>query len=170
MEVGKIRLRPLRYEDKADLTNLADNKKIWMTLRDMFPHPYTLQDAEKFIDMAKAREIPSNFAVEYDHSFAGVISLILQEDIYLNSAEVGYWIGEPFWNKGIATAALGLITQYGFEKLGLRRIYASVFEGNAGSKRVLEKNGYIREGIFRKAVFKNHQYFDEWRYAKLKGE
>jgi len=167
LEDKNIRLRPLHYNDRENLAHLANNKKIWKVLRDVFPHPYTLKDAEGFIDLVKNHESMVTFAIEYDHEFAGVISLILQQDVYRKSAETGYWIGEPFWGKGIATSALGLITEYGFKELKLNRIFASVFEGNTASCRVLEKCGYKLEGTFQKAVFKNKKLIDELRFARL---
>ena len=172
MEIAdkNIRLRPLRYDDREALARLANNKKIWMKLRDMFPYPYTIDDADKFIDMVKIPDIPHSFAIEYHQEFAGVISLIPQQDVYRKSAEIGYWLGEPFWSKGIATDAVELMIKYGFETLKLERIFAGVFEGNEGSRRVLEKCGFSLEGISRKAVFKNNTLIDELRFGKLSGE
>ena len=167
---GDIRLRPMHYADKEILARLANNKKIWNNLRDMFPYPYTIKDAEKFIDLAKAHEPTINFAIEYKQEFAGVMGIILQQDVYRKSAEIGYWIGESFWNKGIATIALLLATEYGFNELKLERLFAGVFENNNGSIRVLEKCGYKMEGISRKAVFKNKMLIDEYRFGKLKNE
>ena len=167
---GNIRLRPLRYEDKERLAKLADNKKIWKNLRDMFPHPYAMADAEKFIDSIKLQEILVTFAIEFEHEFVGVIGIIQQPDVYRKGAEIGYWIGEPYWNKGISSRALLLATEYGFEELNLERLYAGVFAFNEPSKRVLEKCGYKLEGISRNAVFKNGKLVDEFRYAKLKME
>ncbi len=164
---GKITLRALRYADSESLARLANNKKIWNTLRDAFPHPYSVDDAKRFIDMVNLQESIMNFVIEYDHEFAGIISLLIQPDVYKHSAEAGYWIGEPFWNKGIATSALTLITDYGFNTLHLQRIFASVFEGNIASQRVLEKCGYECEGMLRKAVIKNNKVLDELRYAIL---
>ncbi len=163
-----VQLRPLHYNDRDILAQLANNKKIWMVLRDIFPYPYTIKDAETFIDMVKTNESMITFAIEYCHEFVGVISLIMQQDVYRKSAETGYWIGEPFWGKGIATTALELITEYGFRELKLNRIFASVFEGNEGSKRVLEKCGYKIEGVLQKAVFKNNKMLDELRFGKLR--
>ena len=170
LEDKNIRLRPLHYNDRENLARLANNKKIWKVLRDLFPYPYTIKDAENFIDMVKTHESMITFAIEYHHEFAGVISLIVQQDVYRKSAETGYWIGEPFWGKGIATSALGLLTEYGFKELKLKRIFASVFEGNEASYRVLEKCGYKHEGTFRKAVFKNKHLIDELRFARLSEE
>ena len=167
---GKVRLRPLRYADREILANLANNKKIWNNVRDMFPHPYTLAEADKFLDMVKLQEPLITFAIEYEFQFCGVIGMVLQKDVYRKSAEIGYWIGEPFWGKGITTKALSLATQYAFETLELERLFANIFEGNEASKKVLEKCGFQLEGIGRKAVFKNNRFLDEWRYGKLKGE
>jgi ribosomal-protein-alanine N-acetyltransferase len=164
---GHIKLRPLRYGDKEALAKLANNKKIWKNLRDMFPHPYSIEDAEKFIDSIKLQEPQVTFAIVYKHQFAGVIGMTLQPDVYRKTAEIGYWIGEPFWNKEITTIALSLATSYSFEELKLIRLYAGVFSFNDASKRVLEKCGYKLEGISRNAVFKNNKIVDEHRYAKL---
>ena len=163
-----IKLRPLSYADKEPLAKLANNKKIWNNLRDMFPHPYFMEDAEKFIDSIKLQEPQITFAIELDHEFVGVLGMILQPDVCSKGAEIGYWIGEPYWNKGISTVALSLATRYGFEQLELERLYAGVFAFNDPSKKVLEKCGYKLEGISRNAFFKNGELVDEYRYAKLR--
>ncbi len=165
---GLIILRALRYSDKEVMAALANNKRIWNNLRDEFPYPYTENDALKFIDAIKMKEIQVDFAIEYEHKFTGVISLTLQKDILRHSAEIGYWIGEPFWCKGIGTATVALIVEYGFKSLGLQRIFASVFEGNIASQRVLEKCGFQLEGTFRKGVFKNNRFLNDHRYGLTK--
>ena len=167
---GKVRLRSLRYADRESLAILANNTKIWNNLRDMFPHPYRLQDADRFIDSVKQQDPQITFAIEYDYTFAGVIGLVLQQDVHRKNAEIGYWIGEPFWGKGIATTALKLASEYAFSHLGVERLYAGIFEGNEGSRRVLEKCGYKLEGISRKAVYKNKKMLDEIRFGKLKSD
>ncbi|MBT8205845.1 MAG: GNAT family N-acetyltransferase [Eudoraea sp.] len=169
--MSTISLRPLTPADAEILARLANNKKIWDGVRDHFPFPYTLDDALDFIDR-KAEEVPAyTFAIiNQEDNLCGVISLVPQEDVYRRSAEIGYWIGEPFWRKGLATQAISLMTRYGFEELQLERIFAAVFDFNLASMRALEKNGYQKEGIFRKALVKNDQICDEHRYAKLKKE
>ncbi len=167
---GVIRLRPLRYTDRDDLARLANNQKIWKNLRDMFPLPYTVVDAENFIDTVKKQDPIVNFAIERNHEFTGVVGLFFQSDVYKKSMEIGYWIGEPFWGKGIATRAVSLAVNYAFESLKMERVFASVFEGNDASKRVLEKCGFKLEGVARKAVFKTKKLLDEFRYGKLRGE
>lgn len=98
----------------------------------------------------------------------GNVSLMVGTDIYRKSAEIGYFIGEPFWNKGITTKAVNLITKFGFENLDIVRIYTGIFEYNPASQRVLEKCGFTKEGVFRKSICKYGQVYDEIRYAKIK--
>ena len=163
-----IFLRQLKQSDSHDLALLANNKKIWDNVRDMLPHPYTLKNAEYFIDLTQKEDTLQTFGIFKAGNFCGMIGIHPQNDVYRLSAELGYWIGEPFWGRGIATAAVKVITKYGFEKLDLVRIYAGIFEYNVGSMRVLEKNGFQKEGISRKAVLKNGKIWDEHRYAKVR--
>lgn len=168
MKAKPIVLRGLKKQDAVPLAALANNKKIWDNVRDYLPHPYTIRDGEDYIDMVLKEERPLTFGVEYKGRLAGVVGLVAQEDIYRMSAEIGYWIGEPFWGKGIATQAVKMMSNYGFEKMGFQRIFAGVFEYNIGSMKVLEKNGYEREGIFKQALIKNERIWDEHRFARLK--
>lgn len=164
----KIILRSPTKADIPTLTNIANNKKIFDNVRDMFPHPYGLKDAERFIDFATGKKKGEIFAIEFEGKLTGFGGVHLQEDVYRRTGEIGYWLGEEFWGKGIATEAVKLLVQYGFEELELIRIFAGVFEHNLGSMRVLEKVGFEKEGISRKAVIKNGKILDEHRYAILK--
>lgn len=164
----KIVLRPLNDKDKEDLVRLANNKKVWDNLRDIMPFPYTIDNASFFINMISQENPQMTFAIEFENQLCGVISLAPQQDIYKKTAEIGYWIGEPFWNKGIATTAVNLITEYGLGQLDLVRIHTGVFEYNTASMKVLEKCGYKKEGVFEKAVIKNGQVWNEHRYSKIK--
>ncbi len=159
-------LRKLTYLDKGDLAKLLNNKKIWNNLRNHIPYPYQEKDAENFIKLSNNNS-QHVFAIEYEGKFCGVLGLEMQKDIYEKSAELGYWIGEAFWGKGIATESVRLIAEIGFNTLNLLRIYAGVFEFNIASMIVLEKNGFQKEGILKKAIFKNGKIFDEHRYYKL---
>jgi len=165
---GEVRLRPLRYSDRKRVAKLANNFKLWNNLRDVLPHPYTLEDADKFLDMVKKQNRLLTFAIEYKYEFVGVIGMVPGVDVYRKGSEIGYWIGEPFWGKGIATRALNLATDYAFETLNFIRLHSGVFANNDASKKVLEKCGYQLEGISKNAVFKNKKLMDEYRYAKLK--
>jgi [ribosomal protein S5]-alanine N-acetyltransferase len=164
---GLISLRQLQPADKPILAQLANNKKIWDNLRDYIPFPYTENDAEYFIQLTRQENPAVTFGIEYNTRLCGVIGLVPQKDVYRKSAEIGYWIGEPYWQKGIATVAVKLITRYGFNDLELIRIFTSVFEYNPASMKVLEKNGYIKEAVSQKAVVKNGEVWNEHRYAKV---
>ncbi len=168
LQQGNLTVREFRDSDKVALASLCNNPKIHNNLRDIIPFPYLEKDAEYFINLCGNERVKTNFAIEFEGEFVGVIGFGLQTDVYRLSAEIGYWIGEPFWGKGIATRAVKLLVEYGFLHLGLVRIYSSVFDYNKASQRVMEKAGFLLEGIFRKAIFKNGKICDEYRYAILK--
>ena len=163
----QVSLRKLNISDKDRMALLANNKKIWNNVRDAFGHPYSEKNAEEFIQRQAKCETEKVFAINCNNEFCGLIGLILQNDVYRKSAEIGYWVGEPFWGKGIATEAVALITDYAFKDLKLKRVFAGAFEYNMGSMKVLEKNDFQKEGVARMAVFKNGKFWDEHRYAKL---
>lgn len=154
--------------DAPRLAELANNKKVSINLRDGFPHPYTPADAEKFIGIFTKHDAPPVFAIEYNGEYVGNISLHQGVDVYRKSAEIGYFIGEPYWNKGITTRAVKLIVEYGFKNMDIVRIHTGIFEYNTASQRVLEKCGFKKEGIFEKSIFKNNRLWNEVRYALLK--
>jgi len=160
-----IVLKPYRLEFAVDLALVAKNKKIANNMRDAFPHPYSLQDAHTFIKMCMAKETQSIFAIFYKDDFAGSVGLHPQEDVYKKSAELGYYVAEKYWNKGIASKSVAMIVKFGFESLHLTRIYAGIFQNNTASMRILEKNDFVLEGIRRKAIFKNGKILDEHIYA-----
>jgi len=170
LKSGNIKLRPLRLSDAGRLAELANNEKISRNLRDGFPNPYTLADAQNFLGKFTDQNPVTYFGIEYNGEHVGNISLVPGQDIYRKSAEIGYFIGEPYWNKGIVTTAVNLITDYGFKHLGIIRIHTGVFEYNSASMRVLEKCGFTREGVFRKSVFKQNKIWDEVRYSKINPE
>ena len=167
---GDIVLRELIEEDLLKLAEYANNEKISINLRDSFPYPYSLDDARHFFESVKNDNPPSTFAIEYQGNYVGNISLVRASDVYRNSAEIGYFIGEPFWNRGIVTRAVNLITQYGFENRGIIRIFTGIFDYNKASQRVLEKCGFEKEAIFKKSITKKGKIFDEVRYSKIKSE
>lgn len=165
---GQVKLRKLLDSDIDIMAELANNKKIRDNVRDAFPYPYTQKDAEAFILLCRKEKPRMTFVIEYKGDFSGVIGLSRQPDVNRNTAEIGYWIGEPYWNKGIATVAVKIMVTYGFEELNFVRIHTGVFEYNDASKRVLEKCGFQLEGIFKKNVTKNGRIWDEYRYALCK--
>lgn len=163
-----IKLRRLRIDDKYRLVEFASNEKISINLRDGFPYPYTLTDAEKFLANVSNQTPTQVFAIECNGLYVGNIGMHLCSDVYRKSAEIGYLLDEKYWNKGIMTKAVNLICEYGFNELDIVRIHTGVFEYNTASQVVLEKCGFTKEGIFRKAIFKNEKIWDEIRYAKVK--
>lgn len=155
-------------EDAPRLAELANNIKIAENLRDAFPHPYSLADAEKFIDMCLKHNPTQAFAIEYNGEYAGNIGLHPETDVYRKSAEIGYFLGEPYWGKGIITQAVKQMVEYGFAKLDIVRIHTGIFEYNVASQQVLEKCGFKKEAVFEKAIFKKNQLWNEVRYALVK--
>lgn len=164
---GDVVIRELMDSDLPKLAEYGNNPKVAINLRDSFPHPYSFEDAVKFKEMVDSMNPKVIFAIEYKGEYAGNICLIPCSDVYRKSAEIGYFLGEPFWNKGIMTQAVNLISKWGFENLGVVRIHTGVFEFNKASQRVLEKCGFVLEGTFLKAVIKNNQLYNEIRFAKI---
>jgi RimJ/RimL family protein N-acetyltransferase len=147
------------------LVRHANNRQVWLTLRDQFPHPYTYADGEEWLTHVARQQPVTSFAIVVDGEAAGGIGLAPQPDVHRRSAEVGYWLGEAFWNRGIMTAVVRAFTDYAFDSHDLIRIFAGVFSTNPASMRVLEKAGYAREGILRKSVVKDGQVLDQVLYA-----
>jgi len=170
LKTEKIKLRPLELSDIERLAEIANNRNISINLRDAFPFPYNIQDAQNFIQNCMKQNPTTTFAIEFEGVYVGNIGLQKGTDVYSKSAEIGYFLAEPFWNKGIITQAVNLATDYGFKTLDIIRIYSGVFEFNHSSQRVMEKCGYKREGLLKKAVIKDGKFYDEIRFAKLKDE
>jgi RimJ/RimL family protein N-acetyltransferase len=161
----EILLRPLQMSDKFGLATIANNPNIAKNLRDAFPNPYTLTDAEFFIENIANNTPNYIFGIFCNGKYCGNIGIHPGSDVYSRSAELGYFIGEKYWGKGITTRAVKLIVDFTFAQLDIDKIYAGIFEYNYASMKVLEKNGFKLEGILRKSVFKNNQYYDEYRYG-----
>lgn len=166
-ETSDVKIRPLTPKDAERIVALVHESDIWHNVRDSFPKDYKLQDALDFINKANSKKIVQSFAIEYQSEMVGVISLHVQPDIYRFTSELGYWIGPNYREYGIATHAVNQIVEYGFETLGLIRIFSCVFESNKASQRVLEKAGFRFETIFEKAIVKNGQLLNEFRYSKI---
>jgi ribosomal-protein-alanine N-acetyltransferase len=158
-------IRSWRVGDEVALARHANSRAVWLNLRDRFPHPYTLRDAEAWVSFARAQEPETNFAIEVDGEAVGSVGFVLREDVERCSAEIGYWLGEALWGRGIATAAVRAATAYAFPTYGLTRVYALVFERNLASCRVLEKAGYVLEGRLRRSAIKDGQVLDQFLYA-----
>jgi RimJ/RimL family protein N-acetyltransferase len=162
------RIRSWRPGDEPSLARHANNRNIWLNVRDRFPHPYTLADAEAWVAKAPVADPETQFAIQVDGEAAGGMGVFLQEDIERYSAEIGYWLGEAYWGRGIATAAVRRFTEYAFEAYGLCRIYANVFVWNPASCRVLERAGYQLEGRLRQSGVKDGKVVDGLLYAMVR--
>lgn len=160
-------LRSFRYGDERSMQIYANNAAIWNNLLNSFPHPFTVNDAITWISMNKNELNPVELAITIDDQVVGGIGITQQADVYRFNAELGYWLGEPFWNKGIMTEAVQAMVNYAFDNFKLVRIYARVFEFNVASMHVLEKAGFQKEAITKKAVYKNQTLYDEHLFALL---
>lgn len=165
-------LQKWKLEYIADVARYADNEKIAANLRNVFPYPYTRQDAENYVrscaENTEERQLCRAIVAE-GHAI-GSIGGFCGSDVYEKSAELGYWLAEDFWGKGIMTEAVRRICREAFAAFDIVRIYAEPFAHNAGSRGVLEKAGFTLEGIMRKGVFKNGELCDYCMYSLLKGE
>ena len=168
IHLGQLLLREWRRGDEDALVRHANNPKVARNLRDRFPHPYTLADANWWIAHASAEEPTTSFAIVANGEAVGGIGLLRQTDVDFRSLEIGYWLGEAHWGRGIATEAVRAVTEYAFANFDVCRIYATVFESNLASMRVLEKAGYVCEGRLRKAVTKDGRTMDALMYALVK--
>jgi len=158
-------VRSWRTADAEPLARYADNRKIWLNLRDAFPHPYSIHDARDFIKSLRNRTPETTLAIDVGGEAVGSVGFVLRHDVERVSAEIGYWLGEPFWGRGIATEALAAVTEYAITAHGLTRIYALPFAWNAASCRVLEKAGYRLEARLRRSAIKNGVITDQLQYA-----
>jgi ribosomal-protein-alanine N-acetyltransferase len=161
-------VRSFRADDAASLARHANDREIWINLRDRFPHPYTLADARAWIAHAASAEQPTSFAIDAAAEVVGGIGLRLNEDVERTSAEIGYWVGRSFWGRGIATDAVRAVTEHAFATHELTRVYALPFAENAASIRVLEKAGYVREGLLRRSAIKDGIVRDQMMYAVVR--
>lgn len=154
-------LRPWRMDDAPSVAKYADNPKVAKNMRDGFPNPYSEEDAERFLAMATGDGPALLLAVEIDGEACGGIGVHPFSDVYRKTAEIGYWLAEPFWGRGIMTEAVKAVVPVAFERFDIVRLQAGVYEGNIGSMRVLEKAGFEREAVHRNAIFKNGEFRDE---------
>lgn len=160
-------LRPWRSGDAGALVKYANNPNVARQLRDRFPRPYTLRDARAFILSCAAVRPHVSFAITIDDEAAGAIGISAGSDVERFSAEIGYWLGEPFWGRGIAVEAVRLMSTYAFSTCGLLRLFALPFADNQRSTRVLEKAGYAREAILRASAVKDGVVRDQALYALI---
>jgi [ribosomal protein S5]-alanine N-acetyltransferase len=166
LKLERCTIRHWRTEDAESLAKRANNRRVWLNLRDRFPHPYGIEDAKNFIERATTKQLEQNFCIEIDGSAAGGIGFRLGEDVHRHTAEFGYWLAEEFWGQGIMTEVVTAFVNYCFENFPLHRMFAAAFANNPASARVLEKAGFVFEGRMRKSVVKDGKILDSLLYAK----
>jgi RimJ/RimL family protein N-acetyltransferase len=168
LDCGPCVVRDWRPSDRAALVRAADNRNVWRNLAHRFPHPYTEDDADRWFAMLRAAPTPTHWAIEVDGQAVGGIGIDLGEGIHARTAHFGYWLAEPHWGRGIMTAAVRTVVDHVFAEFGVARLEAPVFSWNPASMRVLEKCGFVREGVLRQSVLKDDQLIDAVLYARLR--
>ena len=168
LDCEKCLVRDWQPSDKAALLRHANNRNVWRNLAHRFPHPYTEADADAWLGLVAKGAGRTNWAIDIGGEAVGGIGVDPGEGIYAKSGRFGYWLGEPFWGRGVMTAAVRATTSYIFDNLDLVRLEAPVFEWNPASMRVLEKCGFVREGILRRSIFKDGEIIDGVLYARLR--
>jgi ribosomal-protein-alanine N-acetyltransferase len=168
IQTSRFTLRAWGKQDIDVLPTIANDRRIWLNVRDVFPHPYERANAEAWIALCEQGAMPHSFAIEIDGQVAGGIGLHAFEDVHRNTAELGYWLGAAYWGRGYATEAVRAIVQHGFDHVGFERIQASVFEWNEASSRVLVKAGFDYEGRMRRHCLKDGRFGDVLLYARVR--
>ncbi len=165
LRLSRSEIRSWRADDLAALVAHADNRNVWINLRDRFPHPYTRHAGREFLRATLAQRPETAFAIDVGGEAVGGIGFAIMPDIERVSAEIGYWIAEAFWGRGIATEAVAALTEYAIAAHGLTRVFAVPFATNVASCRVLEKAGYVLEGRLRRSAIKDGRVVDQLQYA-----
>jgi ribosomal-protein-alanine N-acetyltransferase len=161
-------IRPWRLEDAESVAKHANNRKVWIALRDLFPHSYAIQNAHEFLQRAISEQPTTKFCAKVEGVAAGGIGIRLGQDVNRHTAGLGYWLGEEFWGRGIMPQAVAALTDFCFDNFPLRRIYAETFANNAASARVLEKVDFVFEGRLKNHVIKDGALLDSLLYAKTR--
>ena len=167
LEGALCAVRPWRMTDADAVVRHANNLNVARQLRDRFPHPYLRANAQAFLKAAVSGSDPSNLAIEVEGEAAGAIGYVAGSDVERYSAEIGYWLGEAHWGRGIATEALVMVTEHVFTAANVLRLFAVPFADNLGSIRVLEKAGFVREAILRSSSVKFGVPRDQALYARV---
>lgn len=164
-----VRLRPWRAGDEEALVRIANDRAVWINMSNRFPHPYTRADAEAWVAKA-AQPSPDqrHLAIVFGSELAGGLGWTRLPDLRTRTAEIGYWLGQPYWGRGIATEALRQGSAQAFRDFDFVRLQASVIDWNPASRRVLEKAGYTLEARHRQQGFKDDRVCDLFLYALLR--
>jgi [ribosomal protein S5]-alanine N-acetyltransferase len=162
-------LRPWLASDEKSLVENANSRAVWLNLRDRFPHPYTAVDAREWFSIVANESPVQHLAIEVAGEAVGGIGIELGSDVERCAAEIGYWLGERHWGRGIMSAALAGMTNYVWEQFpAIERIFAVPYVRNGASYRVLEKAGYVMEGRLRRSAIKDGEVLDQFMYARVR--
>lgn len=165
--MSNLQLRVWQKNDAQQLATIANNKNIWNNVLDSFPSPYTVMDALQWINRESTAQPITKFAIDYNGIVVGGIGMIANEDVYKNTIELGYFVGETYWGKGIATQAINQIVQHICQNPVVTRIVARVYAHNKASMKALQKAGFFLEGVQQKAAIKNNVVVDVYVWVKL---
>lgn len=168
IERESYRMRPWHPDDAQSLVKHAHNPRVARNLRDGFPYPYTLSDAGRWLDMVGENQSDLILAIEIGDEAAGGIGIHAGKDVYRYNGEIGYWLSEDYWGKGIMSDAVGVLVDHAFTETQWLRIFASIFQNNTPSMRVLEKCGFTREAIHKHTVMKEGKLLDEHLYSLMR--
>lgn len=165
----ECKIREWNLSDAEELAQIINNKNILNNLRDGLPYPYTVKDAEEYITAMLSSDKTKTFAfaIIVDDRVVGSIGVFRCENIHFRAAEMGYYIGESYWGKGLGTSAVKQVCSYIFQHTDIIRIFAEPFAYNTASCRVLEKAGFQLEGVLRNNAVKNGQILDMKMYSKI---
>jgi [ribosomal protein S5]-alanine N-acetyltransferase len=166
LRLERCTIRAWQQDDAESLARHANNRRVWLGLRDLFPHPYTIDDAKKFLERATNEQPTTNFCIEIEGSAGGGIGIRIGQDVHRHTGGLGYWLGEEFWGHGVMSEAVPAFVNYCFKNFPLHRIYAEAYANNPASARVLEKAGFVLEGRLRKNVVKDGEVLDSLLYAR----
>lgn len=168
LDCGLCVVRDWRLDDKSSLVQVANNRNIWRNLTHRFPHPYTDADADFWFAQLQEMPEPTHWAITLEGKAVGGIGFDRGEGVYARSGHFGYWLGEPYWRRGIMTTAVKATADYIFGHFDIERLEAPVFEWNPASMRVLEKSGFVREGVLRRSILKDERSIDSVLYARVR--
>lgn len=170
LQTDRCVVRSWKIDDAAGLAAGLNNRRVWLHLRDSVPHPYTVEDALAYLQRVIPSQSEHAVCIEVDGAVAGGMSIRFGSDVHRRTAELGYWLAEPLWARGIMTAAVRTFVPACFETVELDRIFATASSNNPASARVLEKAGFAFEGRLRKNAFKDGEVLDSLMYAVVQGE
>jgi ribosomal-protein-alanine N-acetyltransferase len=168
LELTRCLIRRWAETDAESLQRHANNRNVSIYLRDRFPFPYEMEHARTFLGWLAKQPSPTVWAIEVNREAVGGIGLELHSDVERVSAEIGYWLGEAVWGRGIATEALRAVTTEAFNLYDITRLYAVPFADHPASVRVLEKAGYVKEGVMHRSAIKEGKIRDQFLYAAYK--